>query len=297
MLTGLHLLLTYECNYECDHCFVWGGPGQRGTMTLKTIRAILDQAEDLGSVEWVYFEGGEPFLYYGILRAGVAAASERGFKVGIVSNGYWANDMEDALAWLRPFSGQVKDLSLSSDAYHCNDGPDQQTRVAAEAAEQMGIPEGVISIAQPEDTHVSSAVGQTPEGQSAVVFRGRAVEKLADRADKHPWAGFTECPFEDLRDPGRVHIDPFGHVHVCQGISLGNLFEKPLERIFAEFDPDAHPVTGPLLRGGPAELARGYGLDCTSGYADACHLCYESRVRLRSRFPQVLTPDQMYGMQ
>ena len=31
------------------------------------------------------------------------------------------------------------------------------------------------------------------------------------------------------------------------------------------------------------------------GYADHCHLCYESRRALRSRFPDVLTPDQMYG--
>ncbi len=33
-LTGLHLLLTYRCDSECDHCFAWGGPGQEGTMTL-----------------------------------------------------------------------------------------------------------------------------------------------------------------------------------------------------------------------------------------------------------------------
>ncbi|MFQ6004291.1 MAG: hypothetical protein ACE5OQ_02215, partial [Woeseia sp.] len=36
-LSGLHLLLTYACNYQCDHCFVWGGPWQSGTMTLATI--------------------------------------------------------------------------------------------------------------------------------------------------------------------------------------------------------------------------------------------------------------------
>ena len=29
-LTGLHLLLTYQCVLECDHCFVWGSPWQKG---------------------------------------------------------------------------------------------------------------------------------------------------------------------------------------------------------------------------------------------------------------------------
>ena len=33
-LSGLHLLLTYQCTFECDHCFGWGGPFQTGTMTL-----------------------------------------------------------------------------------------------------------------------------------------------------------------------------------------------------------------------------------------------------------------------
>ena len=89
-LSGLHLLLTYQCNLECDHCFVWGSPWQSGTMTLDVIREALDQAADLGSVKWIYFEGGEPFLYYPVLLEGVRRAAGRGFKVGIVSNGYWA---------------------------------------------------------------------------------------------------------------------------------------------------------------------------------------------------------------
>ena len=61
-LSGLHLLLTYECNYECDHCFVWGGPSQSGTMSVETIEHILGEAMALGSIEWIYFEGGEAFL-------------------------------------------------------------------------------------------------------------------------------------------------------------------------------------------------------------------------------------------
>ena len=49
-LTWLHLLLTYQCNLECDHCFVWGGQWQEGTMSLPQIRDILQQAKDLGTV-------------------------------------------------------------------------------------------------------------------------------------------------------------------------------------------------------------------------------------------------------
>jgi hypothetical protein len=127
------------------------------------------------------------------------------------------------------------------------------------------------------------------------MYRGRAAETLAPEARQQPWDQFTACPHEDLREPGRLHVDPFGHLHICQGISVGNLFQRPLKEICETYDPDSHPITGPLLAGGPAELVRRYGLPHQEGYADACHLCYESRRALRERFPEILVPDQMYG--
>jgi len=48
-LTGLHFLLTYQCPFECDHCFVWGSPWQSGVMTLADIRNFLQQARDTGN--------------------------------------------------------------------------------------------------------------------------------------------------------------------------------------------------------------------------------------------------------
>ena len=219
-----------------------------------------------------------------------------GFQIGIVSNAYWATGLDDAVAWLEPLAGQIQDLSISNDLYHGSEQLSSQAKHARDAAERLGIPLGVISIAQPRAADATSAVGQIPTGGSAVVYRGRAVEQLADQAAKHPWEGFTACPHEDLRDPGRVHVDPFGNLHICQGISLGNLFHTPLREICETYDPDSHPITGPLLKGGPVELARHYGLPHRATYADACHACDEARRSLRTRFPEILGPDQMYGV-
>jgi len=295
-LRGLHLLLTYQCNLECDHCFVWGSPWQDGTMTIQNIRRILHQARDVGTIDWIYFEGGEPFLYYPILLHGVRIAAHMKFRVGVVSNGFWATDLKDALEWLRPFAGLIQDLSISRDPYHGSEKSGRQAENAQAAAEILGIPLAVITIAAPEATGAAPAVGQLPPGESAVMHRGRAAARLVERAARQSWTDFVTCPHEDLRDPGRVHVDPFGYVHLCQGIVLGNLFRTPLREICAEYDPDAHPIAGPLLAGGPAELVRRYGLEVGEDYADACHLCYEARRALRARFPDILTPDQMYGV-
>jgi hypothetical protein len=97
-------------------------------------------------------------------------------------------------------------------------------------------------------------------------------------------------------EPGRVHLDPLGNLHICQGIVIGNLFEKPLKQICEEYDVDSHPICGLLLAGGPAALVTEYNLPHASSYADACHLCYEARTALRARFPELLKPDQMYGV-
>ena len=295
-LTGLHLLLTYQCNYECDHCFVWGSPGQAGTMTLRDVRHILREALDVGSVTGIYFEGGEPFLYYAALLAGVREVAAAGLTVGIVTNGYWATGDEDALEWLRPMAGLIKDLTISSDLYHADEMFSRQARAATGAAAALGIPASVLSVACPEALDVARVTGQLPPGESGVMYRGRAASVLAPRVPGQPWQQFRACPHEDLREPGRVHVDPLGNLHVCHGLVLGNLYDRPLRDICQAYDPDTHPIAGPLLRAGPAGLVEEYGLPHDETYADACHLCDHARRLLRGRFPEILGPDQMYGL-
>ena len=58
-----------------------------------------------------------------------------------------------------------------------------------------------------------------------------------------------------------MHVDAYGNLHVCQGIVIGNLFREPLKEIAARYNPDGHYIVGPLLVGGPAQLARTYGLE------------------------------------
>ena len=293
-LTGVHFLLTYQCTFACDHCFVWGSPWQQGSMSLADVDLVLDQAEELGTVQSVFFEGGEPFLYYATLVEAVRRAADRGFSVGVVSNGYWATSIPDAVLYLRPMAGWSNSLSISADFYHYTESQEERTHNATMAASELGIPLGVICIAEPEGSG-EGAVGQIPHGESVVVFRGRAAEALSARAPGQPFVSFTSCQHETLDDPGRIHVDCSGNVHVCQGVIIGNVNDTPLKQIWAEYDPVGHPIVGPLLTGGPAELARRYELPVADSYADACHLCFETRKALRDRFPEILGPDAMYS--
>lgn len=291
---GIHFLLTYRCLFDCDHCFVWGDPSAEATFTLSCLEEALHQVGSVKSVEWIYFEGGEPFLYLPLLLNGVRLAAEAGYRVGIVSNGYWAGTVRDASQWLRPFAGLLHDLSISTDLFHSDERISQLSQNALAAARVLRIPAGTIVCEREALTEPDAGKGQPVEA-GGIMYRGRAAARLAGEAPATEWDQFDECPHERLDNPSRVHIDPLGEVHLCQGLSLGNIFERPLAELFADYRPRSHPIVANLIMGGPADVVREYDLDHEARYADACHLCYQARLALRPRFPQVLTPGYMYG--
>jgi len=296
MLTGVHFLLTYTCNYECDHCFLYCGPHAEGTFTVARIREVLAEARKLGSVKWIFYEGGEPFLYYPVLVEGLRLAREMGFSTGVVTNCYWATDTEDAALWLGLVNDAgIDELSMSDDEFHHGDERESPAQRAAAAAGRLGLAAGSICIEKPVISQPADDRGQPVVGGGAL-FKGRAVEKLTAGLPTRPCSEFTECTHEELVRPERVHVDAFGHVQVCQGVSIGNLWETPLSELVASYDAATHPICGPLVRGGPAELARAHGVELQGDFVDECHYCFLVRRALLERFPEYLAPRQVYGL-
>jgi hypothetical protein len=294
MLNGLHILLTYRCLYECDHCFLYCGPRAEGTFTLEGVRTAVDQAAEAG-VEWLYLEGGEPFLFYPLLLESVRLGRSRGLRCGVVTNGYWAVSPEDAELSLAPLGRLgLEDLSISEDLFHSEDPPQSPARTAYEAACRLGIPAGRICLEAPRAAESQGRRG-VPVVDGGVSLRGRAADKLAAGLPRAVAACFSECLDEDLARPSRVHLDPFGNVLACQGIIIGNNRRQSLREIMASYRPQEHPVIGPLLRGGPAEIARCSGLEEIGEAASACHLCYQVRSGLLERYPEFLGPPGVYG--
>jgi hypothetical protein len=300
VITGLHILLTYACTSECDHCFLHCGPGANGTFTSDKLRRVFDEAERIGTIEVVYFEGGEPFLYYPLLVEGLRLASARGLKSGIVTNAYWATSVEDAKLWLRPVQDLgVHDLSISDDLFHQPSAEHSTARLARIAAAEIGLPSDTICIEAPE-----VLPGQGREGEKgrpviggSVRFRGRAAEKLTADLPRVHSHELTTCPDEDLERPERLHLDAYGNVHICQGVSMGNMWKTPLSELVRGYRAETHPICGPLSRGGPARLALEHGISLPDSFVSECHCCYTIRKRLVDKFPEYLAPKQVYGLE
>lgn len=297
-LTGLHLILTYRCTYECDHCFVYSSPRTEATMPLAMALDAVRQARDLGTVTEIFVEGGEPFLLYPVMLEIIRHASALGLDSGVVTNGYYATTVRDAEIALKPLKAAgLTSLSVSDDAFHSDpaDGATPASRVV-EAARRLDIAVNTICIQSPQTCLEVREKGTPIEG-GTVRFRGRAVEKLLSTdLPRKPWESFSECPDEDFEQIGRLHLDPFGYLYPCQGLVVGNLKHASLSQIVRRYNPSSRPVIGPILHGGPAELVRMYSLPLHDTYADACHLCYLARQMLRERFPDDLAPAQVYGV-
>ncbi|MDP6668830.1 MAG: radical SAM protein [Candidatus Krumholzibacteria bacterium] len=243
MLTGLHILLSYRCNLNCSHCFLYCSPLARGTFPQSELRDILEQANEIDTLEWIFFEGGEPLLYPDLLKEGIRLAVDRGYQVGVVSNACSVGSKEEALAMLRPLAELgIAELSLSEDAFHFGKSSDTPASYALSAAREL-----------------------------------------------------DSCPHEDLIKPERVHVDAYGNVQVCQGLSLGNWKANRLEKILRQ-NLRKHPLCGPLSRGGPAALAEELALAHESDFVDECHFCFLLRRSLVQRFPEEVAPRQVYGL-
>jgi hypothetical protein len=171
-----------------------------------------------------------------------------------------------------------------------------QAENALRAAEELDLPARTIICEVPEGAagYPAAAAGE-PARSGPIMFKGRAAVELVEGVTQRPWREFTECPHEALDTPSRVHVDHLGHLHLCQGLTMGNLFDQPLAEIVADYNPQGHPIVGPLLAGGPVALVEAFDLTHQEAYVDACHLCYLSRDMLAERLPECLGPRQMYG--
>lgn len=322
-LTGLDILLTYECTGRCAHCCYRAGPGQDCTMTRAEVENYMAAVASY-SLNWILLFGGEPFLCYDLLRAAVASAAPIA-SVLVFTNGYWATGPATARSLLAGLQEAGLDhILFSVDAFHQAHVPLDRIAVGIEAARALGFGRVEIDNCFLDGREVDHALNRrTLEnvarlaqlcdldgvgvGQSTARMVGRAADRLPavfpgrnDGTARH--TSISECSLpsylgDDIRAPTAVEIHPGGWVNLCAGVALGNVRDRPLKDILEGHDPNAQPVISTLAREGPAgllELAQSHGYSSSGDYLDGCHLCYQVRRFLRPYYPDQLAPGHVY---
>lgn len=232
------------------------------------------------------------------MMKGIELAKERGFKIGVVTNSYWATCVENAELWLKAISELlISDFSISDDEFHFENGKENLSKYAKKAAIRLNIPINTIKIEKSEIPNTGDDYRKSePVIGDEIMFRGRAADLLIKNVSKIEWYNLRECPYENLDGLGRIYVDCFGNAQICQGLSIGNIWRTPLSELIRNYNPNNHPICGPLLKDGSARLIEIYNLKHEVAYIDEFHLCYSARKSLLDRFPEYLGPKQVYGL-
>lgn len=291
-----YLQLTDRCTNACPHCFSSCSPAGAGVVAFSLARKWIHHMAAV-SARRIVFTGGEPFLYFPLLRNLVHEAHTRGLTPAIWTNGYWITGVEEFRLTLRYLADVgLKQLLLSEDAFHGAQPFVSFSDELPPAAEALGVALRFARIspkdppAPPDYLFIDHHVLEGP-----VMFRGRAATECVAHQARWKLEDFDACPFLDFQAPRSLFIDFHGRVHICPGLPLADLNALSLKRFFAEFDLERHPVARAIATGGPRRLAADFGLaQDADGFVDFCHACWELRRRVLIPRPpsEPSAPDQ-----
>jgi hypothetical protein len=229
----------------------------------------------------IVFTGGEPFLYFPMLRNLVHEASTRSLWPAVWTNGYWITGAEEFRLTLRYLADVgLKQVILSEDPFH-GGAPftpfaDRLTPIAAELG--VDLRWARITPKNPADPP-DYLFDEHHVLEGPVMFRGRAATECTAHQARWRLEDFDACPFLSFDAPGSLFLDVHGFLCICPGFPLADLKVISLKKFFTDFDLERHTVAHAIATGGPARLAAQLGVDGAGGYVDFCHACWELRHR------------------
>jgi len=317
-LKGLDFLLTFKCPSKCKHCSYRAGPERTGFITLEEAEKWLTDLSKTQVLQAITVHGGEPFLYFGILKGILKKAKELDINERwVITNAYWAENEEIAekkLSELKEVG--LKCITFSVDAFHQEYIPINTVKTGIEAATKIGFDKVAVDsyILGTEDSNneynimtrytISHLKDLTNVrfAKFPADLEGRAVDFLVDYVEPATEAPAGRCQFPfwlggDLKNPEGIEIDFQGNVTFCPGICIGNAKDQSLNDIIKNYNYQKHPIIKIIAEEGPIgliQLAKEKGYKEDKKFINECHLCYEMRRFLQPHYPEYLAPASCY---
>lgn len=116
--TTVTMFLDYKCNFACGHCSVGSSPETTFEMPEETWEEAFREVADL-SPDTMVFTGGEVTLHKERLLESLERADDLGIGTRIVTNGWWAHDMESAREMVDELAeAGLDEMNTSYDDFH-----------------------------------------------------------------------------------------------------------------------------------------------------------------------------------
>ncbi len=234
----LCLILTDKCNAQCKTCCFSCSPKNSAVMDEGLMLKAIDEACETGDFNVVGFSGGEPFLYYELLKRGAEYAKQKGLLVTAATNGFWGAWSDEELQQ-KLDALQLDHLSISYDPYHGEFVSEETYKRAISAAKVLKISYDVC-------------IGETKDKKVNDLYMQLDTEKYLTVTTLYPYArigGAKRLPediFYRFKDTDEIYCNGAsmiavrydGEVFPCcsqpvfdTALSLGNLNERSLKDI------------------------------------------------------------------
>ncbi len=243
-IEGLSLIITDKCNARCRHCGFSAGPDKNKVITMKMARKCITELALLESAKLISYTGGEPFLFFDLLKEIISFSNSLGFYGEVVTNSFWAENLtlaKEKLISLKKLG--VVNFVTSLDDYHIEFIKPEYIKNAVLTACDLGYHVTVKTIETPGALFSYTAVESFLEADKnkikiinqSPVTAGRAKGQPPAPNSAHPEQSGGKCRTV-IRFPA---VDPNGNVFPCCGfgdqrIILGNVNQTPLNIILQE---------------------------------------------------------------
>jgi Radical SAM superfamily/4Fe-4S single cluster domain len=140
----LSLLLTLQCNAQCEHCGTMSGPKVKTRLELEDAQSAIDQAAGSG-YKMVVFTGGEPLMYGKGLFTLIEQATALGLPTRVVTNAFWASPLQAARTMARRLvRAGLREINFSTGDQHARFVDVDNIIRATRACLDEGLPVSVM---------------------------------------------------------------------------------------------------------------------------------------------------------
>jgi radical SAM protein with 4Fe4S-binding SPASM domain len=170
--SSVALLVTYACNFICDHCKSTSHPGAEWGLPFETIARLIREIAEMGT-KHLTISGGEPLVRNDLFDI-IDLANSQALKVHLATNGSLVERNRERLARAKLASvfTSVDGLEETNDRFRRYQGAFKKTFRALELFQEMGIcARRVNTMVFPGNVHELEELGDWIMASAATEWR------------------------------------------------------------------------------------------------------------------------------
>lgn len=283
----LGLLYTLKCTSKCKICAFSCSPKREEKMRYEDALRYINEAKEAG-FKVVGIAGGEPFLYREEIFKLCEHATNRGLKVTLTTNCFWAHSRESTFELMSKLKGiGVNRFKISCDEFHNESIPYENIKNVFRVSRELDMSVLVGCTTLKTSKRLKDILENLQDENLGVDFAEYAclpVGRAAEEFKKDEFLCTSVIP-KSCREKGVLSIIPNGTVYPCGDMcgmiknrEVGSALDKPLKYLIEKAENNTH---NKFLSNHGITPYYDYiknhkvNININTEFVDACHACYE----------------------